>query len=160
LIEAQGMNERKNSIHGFMCNNPKKEITNMRKYLSSLVLVSVVLGGASLALAAGFPPLIADIPHAFLIAGNELPAGQYEFRANPSNSEVVFIRNLGTGKETVALSESRLAARQDGQYSVVFDVIGNQDYLSEIHLGDMDGFYFKAATGKHTHTAVKAKRKS
>ena len=132
----------------------------MRKYLHSLVLVSVVLSGASLAYAVGFPPLIADIPHAFLIAGKELPAGQYEFREDPSNSEVVLVRNMSTGKEIIALSETRLAAREGDQYSVVFDVAGNKYYLSEIHLADMDGFHFKAATGKHTHVTAKAKKKA
>ena len=132
----------------------------MRKYLSSLVLVSLVLGGASQAMAVGGPAMIADITHPFLVAGNELPAGQYEFRESESNPELLVIRSISTGKETVAFSTTRLAAREQDRYAVVFDQVGNQYYLSEIHFGDLDGFYFKGATGKHTHATIKAKKKA
>jgi hypothetical protein len=132
----------------------------MRKYLSSLVLIAVVLGGASLALAAGNWVIVADIPNAFLLDGKTLPSGQYEFQEDTSNPEVVRVRNISTGKETMALSMSRLAPREGIQSAVVFDHVGDQFYLSELHLANTDGFYFKGAPGKHTHTTVKARKKA
>jgi len=131
----------------------------MRKYLFALVLVVLVSAGASRALALG-TVVDADIPFAFSIVGNQLPAGSYEFTESSTNPDILAVRNASTGKEIMVQCTTRLAARGDEQNVVVFDHAGDQNHLSEIHLAGMDGYYFKAASGKHTHTTIKARKKA
>jgi hypothetical protein len=132
----------------------------MRKYLSSLVLVLVVLGGARLALAVGLPTLIADVPYEFQVGGQKLPAGLYEFQQDDTKVNMMIIRNTQTSKNVFTAFTTRLAAREGDQFTLVFDQVGDQHYLSEIHVANEDGYYFKAATGKHTHATVKARKKA
>jgi hypothetical protein len=42
--------------------------------------------------------------------------------------------------------------------SAVFDVIGNDHYLSEIYVPRLDGFCFKGASAQHTHLIIKSKK--
>jgi hypothetical protein len=96
----------------------------------------------------------ADIPFGFIVEGKTYPAGSYRIAVNDEGSTLT-IQGLKSTKESgMALVVTRLAPRSQNNVSLVFDVVGNDHFLSEIHVPGMDGFYFKSATTKHTHATV------
>jgi len=104
----------------------------------------------------------ADIPFSFIAEGKTYPAGTYRFLENTAESAVT-IQGVPPNKESgLALVATRLAARSTNASGVdiVFDVAGNDHYLSEIHMPHMDGFYFKSAPAKHTHVTIKGSKKT
>ncbi len=97
-----------------------------------------------------------QIPFSFIAEGKTYPAGEYQFSEN-TNETAVLIRSVQPGKaDGLVPVLTRLASQKQQRGSVVFDVVGNEHYLSEIHLPAMDGFLFKAAPAKHTHMIVPA----
>ncbi len=99
----------------------------------------------------------ADVPFSFIVAGKTLPAGTYTFR-EAETGRVMAVRNDKTGDVNMAPVLTRLGQRSGDESEVVFDVVGNDHYLAEVHVAEIDGYAFKAAQGKHTHTGVKAKK--
>lgn len=129
----------------------------MVKHIAGLLAALAVAASLS-ALAQGTPNLMADISFSFVAGTKTLPAGQYEFL--PSNNELeMLVRNQKTGESTFVPVLTRLGPRSEGEAEVIFDLAGNQHYLSEVHVPGIDGFAFKAAPGKHTHVGVKARKK-
>jgi hypothetical protein len=101
--------------------------------------------------------ITADIKFPFKVEGKELAAGKYMIDAD-LQSGVITIRAENSGKGMVVPITARLSDR--GQEAlVVFDKDGDQYYLSEIYMPDIDGFEVKGfLTTKHTHAKVKASR--
>ncbi len=102
------------------------------------------------------PVLSADIPHEFWASGNKFPAGHYQIAWDDDNYGVLELRNLDTGK--AKLITFLTSAGPSSEDALVFDEQGNQRYLSEIHLEHQDGFSLAGASGRHTHTQVKAQK--
>ncbi len=132
----------------------------MTKHAKSLLAAAALLFAASLARADERILIAADIPLAFEVAGNSLPAGHYAFAKDDVVSGSLILRNVDTGKAFAVAYNSRLAMRPDSQAAIVFDKQGDKEYLSEIHLAGDDGYYFTGAMGKHTHVTVKAAKKN
>jgi len=85
--------------------------------------------------------------------------GTYEFLKSGVDEEMLELRNLDTGKTIVVEYVTRIAFREDGKNDLVFDKIGNERLLSEIHLSNADGYVLLAAGKRpHTHEHVAAKR--
>ena len=127
----------------------------------SLMLSSVFLFAVTNCLA-DMEITIANIPFSFIAEGKTYPAGSYQFIENTAESAVT-IKGMPPNKEMgLALIATRLAGRSTtaSDVDIVFDVAGNDHYLSEIHLPHVDGFYFKSARAKHTHVTIKGKTKS
>jgi hypothetical protein len=124
----------------------------------NLMLLAVFLFAAGYCLA-GIQLVTADIPFSFIAEGKPYPAGTYQFSMNDAESTVM-IHNLRSAQEDGWVSiVTRLAPRSQAEAAVVFDVVQNDHYLSEIHVPRMDGFYFKSAPAKHTHVMVRSSRK-
>jgi hypothetical protein len=124
--------------------------------VSSLLLASVVLVGLSLP-ARAETRVEGQVPFEFMVGSAKLPAGHYQIEPS-TNEDVLIVRNTGTGKEIVADYITRIASREDGQSTLVFDVLGGQHILSEIHMAGSDGYLLAAAAKKpHTHVQVKGK---
>ncbi len=98
----------------------------------------------------------ADIPFSFKAEGQTYPAGTYRFQLNSEETAIV-ISGFETKTSGIAQIVTRTAATEGKQGIVVFDVVGNDHLLSEIHVPGTDGFIIKAAATKHTHTSVKSK---
>jgi hypothetical protein len=99
----------------------------------------------------------ADIPFSFIAAGKTLPAGTYTFQ-EAELGMMMSVRNAKTGEVNMVSVLTRLGPRSTKESEVVFDVVGNDHYLAEVHMISSDGYAFKAAPGKHTHVGVKAKK--
>jgi hypothetical protein len=128
----------------------------MRKQVISILAALTVAASLS-AMAQTGPNLLADIPFSFLAGTKTLPAGQYDFLPSVNELEMRVL-NQKTGESVFVPVLTRLGPRSDLDAEVVFDVAGSQHYLAELHVPGIDGFAFKAAPGKHSHVAVKAKK--
>ncbi len=70
----------------------------------------------------------------------------------------MIVRNAKGGEAVFVPVLTRLGQRAGNETEVVFDLAANEHYLAEIHVPTVDGFAFNAASGKHTHVGVKAKK--
>jgi hypothetical protein len=97
-----------------------------------------------------------QVPFEFKVGSTTLPAGRYEILVAADDENVLIVRNEDTKKRVLVDAITRLAPRDDGQATLVFDEAGGERVLSEIHLTDSDGYQL-AGVGKkpHTHKVVK-----
>ena len=98
----------------------------------------------------------AGIPFGFIAAGKTLPAGTYIFQETEFGM-VMSVRNAKTNEVNSVGVLTRLGRRSTKEGGVVFDVVGGDHYLAEVHMESIDGYAFTAAPGKHAHVGVKAK---
>jgi hypothetical protein len=125
----------------------------MRKQIAIALVVLVFT--VYFCIAQGGPPgATADIPFSFIAEGKTLPAGPYQFteRDDPT---VIVVRNGKTGESVIVPIITRLGTQAEKETNIVFDVVGNDHYLSEVRIADTDGYLLKATPGKHTHALVK-----
>jgi hypothetical protein len=132
----------------------------MKKYAWSLLPTLVLLVGAGAVFAAARAIADATIPFGFSVAGTPAPAGKYEILVEDPSLGTLMLRNIDSGKPIVVPFTTRLARREGDQNTLVFDTVGDKYYLSEIHFSDSDGYFLPGAPGHHTHTQVKAQKKS
>ncbi len=128
----------------------------MKKYLLGLAVVSGLSLVASQSVAAPVAIAVAKIPFTFSAGDKQLPAGQYEILEQDTSSNVLILRNMDTGKNTLTEYLTRLAQREASDTTVVLDKIGDQYALTEIHPVGSDGYYLAGLKGKHTHVSIKA----
>jgi hypothetical protein len=102
--------------------------------------------------------LSANIPFAFIVDGKANDAGAYTVRVNDNRTEVWLTPSKGPS--LVALVITRLAASAPDDSRVVFDKVGNTNYLSEVWLPGADGYLVYAAKEAHTHHVLKTSRKA
>lgn len=118
----------------------------------ALLLLLPLIGGAQ-----ATSKVVADISFAFHAGKDVLPAGVYDFK--PGNSDTVMtIRNTQTNSSIMTPVVTRLAQRPGDEAAIVFDKVGDQYYISEIHVPGIDGFHLTGAPGPHTHVTVRAKK--
>ncbi len=128
----------------------------MRKQVA--VALVVLLASAYLCMAqGGVTGATADIPFSFIAEGKTLPAGPYEFmeRDNPT---AITVRNSKTGESLIVPVITLLGTQAEKETNIVFDIVGNDHYLSEVRIADTDGYLLRATPGKHTHALVKGSK--
>jgi hypothetical protein len=126
-------------------------VRNQRVSVLAMCAVFSLVAGA--VWAAG-PVVKIDIPFAFIVQGNTMPAGKYEFAVQGEHGNAgLTLQGKGTGKMERLTALTRLADL-DSKTHVVFDKVGDTYYLSEIHIPGMDGWAFEGAPGEHTHKMV------
>ncbi len=124
---------------------------------SSLILASVLLAGLAAPARAQATRIDGQVPFEFTVGSSQLPVGHYEITPASPDEGVLTVRNLDTGKATAVEYITRIASREDGKSFFVFDVVGSQHILSEIHVAGSDGYLLQGAAKKpHTHKQVKA----
>jgi len=132
----------------------------MKAYVLGAIAAAALLVAGGLAYASQ-PLATADIPFQFTVEGHTFAAGNYVISATDAgNPEVLEFRQEKTGKVGLVEPTTRLAARDNGRSTLVFDEAGNQHVLSEFHLEGADGYYFAGMKAKHTHRSITAKSKS
>jgi hypothetical protein len=124
----------------------------------SLILASALVGAGAASALAAEPLVTAHVPFAFEAGSTKFPAGHYAIVAPDDASDLVLrVRNLDTQQEAFVEALTRLAERGDHQSLLVFDDVGGQRMLSEIHVTGEDGYLLPAAGKRpHTHAMVKA----
>jgi hypothetical protein len=114
-------------------------------------MVALALAG-TLAWAAG--SAMVNIPFDFIVKDKKMPAGRYEITPDGPEQSRLLIQKVG-GTESLAVPVmTRLADMGTTQVRVVFDQVGEKDYLSEVHFPGRDGFALQGAPGKHTHRVL------
>jgi hypothetical protein len=107
----------------------------VKSVLRALVVAGIVLGGASAARAE--ESVVAKVPFAFVVAGVQLPAGDYVISRDVSQPELMAITHADGGR-TTTLTFSR-AVRSGGrtteQPKLEFARVGTQVYLTQVTLG-------------------------
>ena len=83
--------------------------------------------------------------------------GTYEVFVEGGGADTITVRNLATWKAAVVLTETRLGERP-GPAALVFDKIGNDRCLSEVHPVGNDGYLLPSAVARkqHAHEQVSA----
>ena len=128
----------------------------MRKSVATVVLV--LISSTLFAVPQASPiNVTVDIPFQFYVGTKSLPAGTHKLMANANLSTINV--TSADGKEKVMCPVlTRLSAKSDMEPTAVFDVIGNDHYLSEFYPSGLDGFCFKGAAANHTHLSIKSKK--
>jgi hypothetical protein len=127
--------------------------------LSALTFVFIVSPAASYAQDAE-TTATADIGFKFIVDGKTMPAGNYVLEVSRDRDTIRLLPE-GKGTGVILLTLTRLATPEQPNTGtrLVFDKVGNTDYLSEVWLPGEDGFLFYAAKEKHTHDIIKAIKK-
>ena len=102
-----------------------------------------------------------DIPFKFMVAKKEMPAGKYEVLKVEGQESRLLLRNL-QAKTTIYVSVVERLAEVDPSQKhgarVVFDVVGDQRYLSEFWPGgNDDGYLLGINKGEQKHEVVEEK---
>ncbi len=131
----------------------------MRKGLAVLTLLLMSGGvGASQDMAKlQMPKAIFDIPFSFYADDKLMPAGAYEMMPNALGTHLE-LRNLKGEQVLIVSAVTQLNARKVDRAGVVFDIVGQDHYLSEFYMEGMDGLAFNGAPGKHIHQAIVPRR--
>ncbi len=125
----------------------------MKKQIA--VALVVLVAPVYLCMAQGGPPgATADIPFSFIAEGKTLPAGPYQFMERDTPT-VIVVRNSKTGDSVIVPVITLLGTQAEKETNIVFDVVGNAHYLSEVRIADTDGYLLKVTPGKHVHALVK-----
>jgi hypothetical protein len=106
-------------------------------------------------------PVKADIPFQFTAAGKVYPAGEYTFsRGNGPVKESFIIRGPGgvSGLVTILTRTAGGIHTTPQDAHVVFDVMGDTNFLSEIWIPGDDGYVLHITKEKHTHRIVNVPR--
>lgn len=124
----------------------------------SLILASVLVAGLAVPARAAETGLAdGQVPFEFTAGSTKLPAGHYKILVADDNDHIIIVRNVDTKKTILVEYETRIASRDDPKATFVFDEIGSERFLSEIHVPGSDGYLLPGAGKKpHTHKQVKA----
>ena len=126
----------------------------MKTRMTAVLLV--LISGAFFAVAQVPDTLVVAVPFPFYVNGKLLPAGSYKIRDSVGQAEIT-VSNENGKDGALAGVITRLSSSAEDRDSVVFDVTGNDRYLSEIYIKGEDGFLIKGAPEKHTHTRIQGK---
>lgn len=139
---------------------PGKGGTSMARTSSGVIGVAVVLLGlvATAAPAQDVGTITFEIPYAFVVNGNEMPAGGYDLRLQRNSPVVLILSSLETKERIYVQSLTRLADMGGTEPRIVFDKVGNTYFLSEVHVPGIDGFHMQGAPGEHVHARLTGKR--
>ena len=128
--------------------------TNVFVATSLTILLATTLGLAQ------SRKVSAKIPFEFTAAGKVLPAGQYDFTYK-GNMRVVLVRGADKGSAVNVPIITWLASAMHttpNDSHIVFDVVGNSHYLSELWFTGMDGLDLITTKEIHQHETVNVPR--
>ncbi len=102
-------------------------------------------------------PLEVAVPFPFYVGNKMLPAGSYKIQTNADLLLVTVSSDNGKDNATAVLI-TQISTSAEDRNSVVFDVVGNTHYLSEIYLQGEEGLQVKASAESHSHVRIKGKQ--
>jgi hypothetical protein len=127
----------------------------MRTKIAVVFLILVSTAFFAVAQTANQLNFAASFP--FYVGGKLMPAGSYQIRTGSNLNELIV--SSADGKQSSMIGViTRISASGEDRDSVVFDVVGNDHYLSEIYIQGEDGFMVKSTSERHTHTRVQSKK--
>ena len=145
--------------------NSARESRNQRRlFLKTRISIAVgFVAILAVAFAYGQSPVVGsvNIPFKFMVAKKEMPAGKYEVLKTARQEARLVLRNVETKTSIFVPIIERLAELDPSQKHgarAVFDVVGDQRYLSEFWPGDNDdGYLLGINKGEQKHEVVEEK---
>ena len=129
------------------------------KVPAALIVVGLVVLVASASAFAMGPAkaVVAKVSFPFVVGDRTMQAGTYRV-SQPAGLGMLKIEAVG-GKENVPVQViTRISqvgnSAQGGRTALVFDVVGDQHYLSEVWIPGQDGFLVRGTTEEHKHAAA------
>ena len=114
-----------------------------------------------LAVSLGYGQMLvrANVPFEFTVQGKVLPAGQYQL-ARESGKEMIRVSGTAKGAFVVTPVITRLspAVHTIENAHLVFDKVGETNYLSELWVPGQDGYLLHSTKGRHEHQVVDVPR--
>jgi hypothetical protein len=111
----------------------------MKTYMGSVIGITSLAAIAIVAPARANAQSVettANVPFAFVAGAASLPRGEYRMATLPGHTDALMIRGLQHG--AIILSQPAGSSRADDTPRLVFDRVGDQYFLREIHLaGDV-----------------------
>ncbi len=127
----------------------------MRKQIVTAVAVGVFALGLAVSTAWASGAISVNIPFSFMVKGKEMPAGQYEIRAEGDETKLIV---RGGGTTAVVPVIERLADTGAKEPKIVFDkILNGTAVLSEVHMPGRDGFLVGVATARESHVTLTGK---
>jgi hypothetical protein len=130
--------------------------------VTALALVFTVIAGAAL-MAQQVEVGVFNVQFKFMADEKPFPPGEYSIQeAAGQPTSITLLPAVGKGAEVVVPVITRLAAPDVESVvpRLVFDVVGGQDYLSEVWLPGRDGLVTRVTKEAHKHEVLKGQRKS
>jgi hypothetical protein len=91
---------------------------------------------------------------AFSVGKDNLPAGTYTLHAIGNNLQFQVINSADNETKVEVPVRTRLSEEPVSRTNVVFDVVGDRYYLSEIRMPHHDGYLVGSAPGPHTQRVI------
>jgi hypothetical protein len=129
----------------------------MKTKMASALLILVSTAFFAAAQPQVSPVLNITTTFSFYVGPTVLPAGSYVIKAVGAEDKLTITSTDGKNRYEVEAS-TRISASTEDKDSVVFDVAGDDHYLSEVYLQGGAGYLIPGSTVKHTHMRVKAKK--
>jgi hypothetical protein len=119
--------------------------------IAATALAFLLVGSAAPASAQSVAKVNIDFP--FVAGTSQLAAGAYEFEVN--NGKVTVRSTQPKGTSVVMLGITRLGRHDlDKETELIFDKVNNKFVLSEIWLGNEDGYLVTNTPGDHEHRVL------
>jgi hypothetical protein len=124
--------------------------------LALLILVSTAFLAAAQTQVSNTLNITTAFP--FYVGSTVLPKGSYVIKASGAEDTLITITSTDGKNKYEVEASTRISATPEDKDSVVFDVAGNDHYLSEVYIQGGDGYLIPGSTVKHTHARIKAKK--
>ena len=126
------------------------KIFNSKQFMSFLMVVSAIALGCLIASAEAYSRIRANIPFAFSVDNTRLPAGEYVISEVSGEGSTMEIRDSNDKVAVLfALESTEALYEPDASSELVFDKIGNKDFLREIKTEDYNYHLAKSNTEKN-----------
>jgi hypothetical protein len=122
--------------------------------ISGIVLAAaaMVVGGASAAQAQD--RVDAKVPFAFVVNGEQLPAGSYEVKDMSEGPDVLIIASTDGRKAVSVMTIPSSSSTKEGDPRLHFDTVDNQHVLVGVDFGDGDSRQIVANTSNADQAVV------
>lgn len=128
----------------------------MRKQIVTAVAVGVFALGLAMSTAWASGAISVNIPFSFMVKDKEMPAGQYEIRAEGDQTKLV-VKTVGAVVLVPVIE--RLADTGAKEPKIVFDkILNGKAVLSEVHMPGQDGFLVGVSTARESHVVLTGKQ--
>jgi hypothetical protein len=111
------------------------KLFSTKKLMTVLMFLSTVALGALVA-QAQIASVKVDIPFAFTVEHTTLPAGHYEIAMSTDIEHSMDMRNPQKDVNILLVAETERGLMNPAKPELVFDRIGNKDFLREVNTGD------------------------
>ena len=124
--------------------------------ISGIILAAAAMAVGSASAAQAQDRIDAKVPFAFLVNGEQLPAGTYEVREMSEGSGVLTIESTDGQKAASIMTIPSSSSNEEGDPKLVFDTINNQHVLVGIDYGDGEGRQIVSKTSNADQPVVTA----